>query len=147
MSVKWIMTKSSLNIRFDKATGYDFCWGYKTYVPQLIQIAILFVIGFHISGNMTSREFRDVRIFYTHTNSSCGCRKTLMVTCLQCISAYARYVYVQLPGRRILVICKVEVFREGDKGITHITYGGNSFDDNFQIPTKFQWSIFHKARL
>ena len=38
-----------------------------------------------------------------------------MITCHECIPAYARYVYVFIPGsRRILTICEFEVYTEGD---------------------------------
>ena len=123
-TVIWLIDVSRMNHEniiiknnVDNAIGYDFCWGYKTYCPTFIPDCDSlnnFVIGFRISGNMTSREFRDEGIFYTHTDSSFGCGRTLMATCLQCTSAYARYVYVLLPGRLPLVICEVEVFMEGD---------------------------------
>ena len=72
-----------------------------------------FVVGFRICSNMISRQFRDEGILYTHPGSpSFGCGRTLMVTCQQCASAYARYVYVLVQGRQTLVICEQNTTRK-----------------------------------
>ena len=74
-----------------------------------------FVVGFRTSGNLTSREFTKEVIFYTHSGSPVGCGETLKVTCHKCVTAYARSIFVWIPGRqRVLTICEFEVYTEGE---------------------------------
>ena len=73
-----------------------------------------FVVGFRTSGILTSREFTKEVIFYTHSGSPVGCGETLKVTCHECVNAYARFVFVWIPGpKRILMILEFEVYTEG----------------------------------
>ena len=74
-----------------------------------------FVIGLRTSGNLTSREFIKDVIFYTHSGSPVGCGETLNVTCHEGVTAYARSVFVWIPGpQRVLMICEFEVYTEGE---------------------------------
>ena len=64
---------------------------------------------------MTSREFSNDEIFYTHPDRPLGCGETITVTCHDCVNPYARYVYVLISGnQQLLLICELEVYTEGD---------------------------------
>ena len=72
------------------------------------------MVGFRISGNLTSNQFQRDEIFYTHSGSHVGCGETLNITCDECTHAYARYVYVWIPVRqRFLTMCEFEVYTGG----------------------------------
>ena len=87
---------------------------YIKYFSPVCHLLDNFVVGFRTSGNLTSRDFTKGVTFYTHSGSQVGCGETLKVTCHECVTAYARYIIVWIPGlERVLMICEFEVYTEG----------------------------------
>ena len=70
---------------------------------------------------MTSREFPKEEIFYNHSGSPIACGEPANIICYECISTYARYVYVSiLSNNGHLMIFELEVYTDGEQILSHL---------------------------
>ena len=93
-----------------------------------------------MSGILASRGYANEEIVYTHPGNPIGCGETLMITCHECTPAYARYVYVFIPGsQRVLMICELEVYTEGDYHFSSLLTLGIILMCNFTLADTLLW--------